>query len=357
MTEYRTARPESLEQVFLCYTKDNLQDIAKKHGLKGFSKWNKKDLAKWLRDQLLDEAVMGEIVKQASADETRFFESAIQEQGILISQELVADSLLLTTYGAYDPKQELYLVPEDVETTYEKICTPDMQAEKADRNRLEDYAKSAVYLYGVISLEKFLEICGTYHTGIKDAEEVKAQLEELDRKSGVVRLKNGFLMDVDLAENDVYQEVQKVQNTFEYYVPETEEEFLSYGQLACQEPNENTVFFIKDMMDEQHKNQADALRIFYDVQEAIRMNIPEEEILAMLYQHGCYFSTQRQVEDVKKEIRRVGCMTRCWDYKGHMASEVTRNAMSVGLGRKIYPNEPCPCGSGKKYKRCCGRKG
>ena len=156
MTEYRTARPESLEQVFLCYTKDNLQDIAKKHGLKGFSKWNKKDLAKWLRDQLLDEAVMGEIVKQASADETRFFESAIQEQGILISQELVADSLLLTTYGAYDPKQELYLVPEDVETTYEKICTPDMQAEKADRNRLEDYAKSAIYLYGVISLEKFV---------------------------------------------------------------------------------------------------------------------------------------------------------------------------------------------------------
>ena len=69
MTEYRTARPESLEQVFFCYTKDNLQDIAKKHGLKGFSKWNKKDLAKWLRDQLLDEAVMGEIVKQTSADE------------------------------------------------------------------------------------------------------------------------------------------------------------------------------------------------------------------------------------------------------------------------------------------------
>jgi hypothetical protein len=24
-------------------------------------------------------------------------------------------------------------------------------------------------------------------------------------------------------------------------------------------------------------------------------------------------------------------------------------------GRKIGVNEPCPCGSGKKYKRCCGR--
>ncbi len=23
--------------------------------------------------------------------------------------------------------------------------------------------------------------------------------------------------------------------------------------------------------------------------------------------------------------------------------------------KKIYPNDPCPCGSGKKYKKCCGR--
>lgn len=24
---------------------------------------------------------------------------------------------------------------------------------------------------------------------------------------------------------------------------------------------------------------------------------------------------------------------------------------------KVYPNDPCPCGSGKKYKKCCGKKG
>lgn len=23
--------------------------------------------------------------------------------------------------------------------------------------------------------------------------------------------------------------------------------------------------------------------------------------------------------------------------------------------KKIGPNDPCPCGSGKKYKKCCGR--
>lgn len=27
----------------------------------------------------------------------------------------------------------------------------------------------------------------------------------------------------------------------------------------------------------------------------------------------------------------------------------------IRIGKKIYPNDPCTCGSGKKYKKCCGR--
>lgn len=29
--------------------------------------------------------------------------------------------------------------------------------------------------------------------------------------------------------------------------------------------------------------------------------------------------------------------------------------MPVVKEKKIYPNDPCPCGSGKKYKKCCGK--
>lgn len=28
----------------------------------------------------------------------------------------------------------------------------------------------------------------------------------------------------------------------------------------------------------------------------------------------------------------------------------------IRVEKKIYPNDPCPCGSGKKYKKCCGKK-
>ena len=36
-------------------------------------------------------------------------------------------------------------------------------------------------------------------------------------------------------------------------------------------------------------------------------------------------------------------------YKAQKASGTVRK------DKKIFPNDPCPCGSGKKYKKCCGK--
>lgn len=36
-------------------------------------------------------------------------------------------------------------------------------------------------------------------------------------------------------------------------------------------------------------------------------------------------------------------------YKEQKASTTIRKPA------KVYPNDPCPCGSGKKYKKCCGK--
>ncbi len=41
---------------------------------------------------------------------------------------------------------------------------------------------------------------------------------------------------------------------------------------------------------------------------------------------------------------------------GTNKDESTAHAPKRREEKKIYPNDPCPCGSGKKYKQCCGRK-
>lgn len=32
-----------------------------------------------------------------------------------------------------------------------------------------------------------------------------------------------------------------------------------------------------------------------------------------------------------------------------------KSSTTIVKDAKIYPNDPCPCGSGKKYKKCCGK--
>ena len=39
------------------------------------------------------------------------------------------------------------------------------------------------------------------------------------------------------------------------------------------------------------------------------------------------------------------------------ASDGSEKGRTVRKGKKVGPNDPCPCGSGKKYKKCCGAPG
>ena len=41
--------------------------------------------------------------------------------------------------------------------------------------------------------------------------------------------------------------------------------------------------------------------------------------------------------------------------EGGGGSEVEQRSATVVKGKKVGRNDPCPCGSGKKYKNCCGQ--
>ena len=43
------------------------------------------------------------------------------------------------------------------------------------------------------------------------------------------------------------------------------------------------------------------------------------------------------------------------DIAAGLLNQGKANGQVVRKTAKIYPNDPCPCGSGKKYKKCCGK--
>lgn len=61
--------------------------------------------------------------------------------------------------------------------------------------------------------------------------------------------------------------------------------------------------------------------------------------------------TLKQMRDVHHEVAAFKKINGDWKYvSGTLITTTVKRE-----GRKIGRNEPCPCGSGKKYKQCCGR--
>lgn len=63
----------------------------------------------------------------------------------------------------------------------------------------------------------------------------------------------------------------------------------------------------------------------------------------MLDAHADYLYTLPEWNDILDEETRAAI------------TKKYRRSKTVVKGKKIGRNEPCPCGSGKKYKNCCGR--
>lgn len=78
----------------------------------------------------------------------------------------------------------------------------------------------------------------------------------------------------------------------------------------------------------------------YEMFDEMTQNIREETVRLLFH-----IKMEQKVE--REQVARV---------TGTNKDDSVAKAPTKRESEKIYPNDPCPCGSGKKYKQCCGRK-
>ena len=78
----------------------------------------------------------------------------------------------------------------------------------------------------------------------------------------------------------------------------------------------------------------------YDMFDEMTQNIKEETVRMLLH-----IKVEQKVE--REQVAKV---------TGTNKDDSLAKAPAKRANVKVYPNDPCPCGSGKKYKQCCGRK-
>ena len=79
----------------------------------------------------------------------------------------------------------------------------------------------------------------------------------------------------------------------------------------------------------------------YEMFDEMTENIKEDTVRVLLH-----VRVEQKIE--REQVAKV---------TGTNKDESTAKAPVKRMDAKVYPNDPCPCGSGKKYKQCCGRKG
>ena len=78
----------------------------------------------------------------------------------------------------------------------------------------------------------------------------------------------------------------------------------------------------------------------YEMFDAMSAGIQEDTVRLLFH-----VKVEQKVE--REEVAKV---------TGTNKDESGPRAPKKRAADKVYPNDPCPCGSGKKYKQCCGRK-
>ena len=77
----------------------------------------------------------------------------------------------------------------------------------------------------------------------------------------------------------------------------------------------------------------------FDMFDTMTENIKEETVRMM-----CHVKVEQKVE--REQVAKV---------TGTNKDDTVTKGPMRRTSEKIFPNDPCPCGSGKKYKNCCGR--
>ncbi len=230
---------------------------------------------------------------------------------------------------------------------------------------IADCFTAAAYFYGAFGAEVIVRMynCNGQHknAGFINADKVIKTADRAEIKTGCTYI-DGIYVDNSLmsaGENklyDDYRELLKEQGKLEYYIPTYEEIETIAGRkgLVYQPEFEKCEKFLEEKLgaDEEKAGICTlyAQRRFCDGNEI-------QNVLNCFEENGISVKDQIQLKELAVVLNDLWNNTRMKKYRGFTPAQADKMLKERQSGKhvKIYPNDLCPCGSGKKYKKCCGR--
>ena len=339
---------ETLEEIFSRYDKSELLAIARVHHIKECDGLGKIKLIPMLAEELLRPARMGRFFSCVSDEGAAEFEKAAESGGLEYHGDLEALRFLNHSGYCAFTDGRVAVVSKDVAAAYDEMNTEEFHCRRHHCYTVWACIKAAVYLYGAADARRVESVCRAAGSDA-DAEEITGQYKEMKDIWTDFAYLDGLFFDWDLLGKDAYKEVLRYQQGMEDYIP-TPAQVKEIAQTGITEPKKHVrplKAFLLAMVGCDEETAGEAAGAIHN---HVRLGGSPQGVEEIMERYDLTLDTQEKMKGFDEIMAQVWKDTRRVGYCGCTRAELDAKTAHVA------PDAPCPCGSGKRYRQCCGRK-
>lgn len=355
----------TLPTIFKDFDQKILREIAKDKGIVIEKPVNKAQLVDKLCEKMLEPDELRRYFSYLTRHELEAFEQAVRSNCVHESPDF--DKLY---QGAYLGVLEngCVVVPMDVYGAYRKIKGSSFDEEQSRRSRLFTCFDVAEAIYGIVPAEVLLKLWERSGQTPMTLEELMDEAEAIPVCYRKFVYKRGKFIHQTLGSQA--KDLERNQGTKEFYIP-SQEEILDLEENGYFSKDRFIRKFISFLIRNGDVRPDLAEAMAQEIQYVIRSGGNVQEVMDVLRLGGVMFHDMDDIDEAMGAVGELWNHTRMILNRGFTPAEMSGGGevkppvfrVLDGDGekvrrkeKKIYPNDPCPCGSGKKYKVCCGRR-
>jgi hypothetical protein len=363
--------PFSLQEGLSKYTKYELDEIRKSLQIKGASSLKKAELIALLDEKI--PAMLKEICSLLDEEGFSLLTNMAVNGGYIIAPKLErhqieyfrASGLIYT--GIFKGKKILSVPAELIEPL--KFLEKNVEV-KSITSRNTEWIKltsGLLYYYGALSIWEIVEFLESY---TQEKLDIHAYLEVMYNgdpiNKGISVNEDGF-SNIRVVDPSRVKQEHQMRKSVPFF-PFTKEQLLKAGEPGFVDRNSSYVQLVDYITKNYKINRVEADSIVEECVYATRIVESPNPIMQYLAERF-EFESLEEVKALMDKLVYLMNNTRKWSLKGHTSTELGNQKRKSLLplpqtmsnqshnksDEKIGRNEPCPCGSNKKYKKCCGR--
>lgn len=370
------ARELSLAEALARLNKQELTDIRIQLNVKGASSLNKQQLADKLSEEIL--LRMPETLESFDEERYQLAKSAADRRGVHPAlndayRENYMQSCGLLFPGMLDGERML-VMPREAADRFRELDSAALRGAVRANTQAARLVQGMLAYYGVLRADSLPERLAPYVKEVPPLPQLEKLLRERAAFAGGFQLLDYGYADEAAFDAEQLLEEHEARPEIPYY-RFTTEQLLQAAVPDFVERNISYRSFVRYIVTNYEMSEEDADDVVMGLVLDIQNGTPPSELLESL-QDQFEMTDEAMAAGFIAHLTALNNNTRLWALKGHSPSGLSAllgqggpsggtsggaipsgaggKVVPIAAGRKVGRNEPCPCGSGKKYKKCCG---